>query len=66
MMEVFNWIKDNWNDVLAIYGGVVAICTIIVKLTKTEKDDIILNKVISFLDLFSTAFKNQDKEKLNK
>lgn len=66
MLEVFNWIKENWQSVLQIYGGVVAICTVIVKLTPTTKDDTIFNSIIKFIDCFSTAFTKNDKEKLNK
>ena len=36
---MISWISEHWQDILAIYGGVVAISTIIVKWTKTDKDD---------------------------
>lgn len=61
---MLNWIMEHWDDILAIYGGVVAICTIIVKLTPSTKDDEILGKIILFLDTFSTAFRKADEEKL--
>lgn len=61
-----NWLVEHWQDILAVYGSVVAISTIIVKWTKTDKDDKILNKIISFFDLFSTAFSKADKELLEK
>lgn len=60
------WIIEHWQDILAIYGGFVAVSTIIVKWTKTDKDDKILNKIIEFFDLFSTAFKDSDKKILEK
>lgn len=60
------WIIEHWQDILAIYGGIVAVSTIIVKWTKTDKDDKILNKIIEFFDLFSTAFKDSDKKILEK
>lgn len=63
---MISWISEHWQDILAIYGGVVAISTIIVKWTKTDKDDKILNKIIAFFDLFSTAFSKSDKELLEK
>lgn len=59
-----NWILNHWQDILAVYGGIVAVSTIIVKWTKTDKDDKILNKIIAFFDLFSTAFSKADAEKL--
>lgn len=61
---MLNWIMEHWDDILAIYGGVVAICTVIVKLTPSTKDNEILGKIILFLDTFSTAFRKADEEKL--
>ena len=60
------WILANWENVLAIYGGVVAVCTTIVKMTPSVKDDAILGKVMKVLDFFSTAFLKSDAEKLKK
>lgn len=60
------WILANWDNVLAIYGGVVAVCTTIVKMTPSVKDDAILGKVMKMLDFFSTAFLKSDAEKLKK
>lgn len=47
------YIKTNWQDILAIIGGVVTIASVVVKLTPTQKDDTILGKVISILVYFS-------------
>lgn len=63
---MLNWIQENWVDLLAIYGGVVAICTVIVKWTPTTKDDEILAKVIKLMDNFSTAFSQEDIKKMKK
>lgn len=63
---MITWLIENWEHILAVYGAFVAFATIIVKWTKTDKDDIILNKIISFLDNFSTAFSKADAKKLNK
>lgn len=60
------WILANWDNVLAIYGGIVAVCTTIVKMTPSVSDDAILGKVLRVLDFFSTAFLKSDAEKLNK
>ena len=60
------WILANWDNVLAVYGGVVALCTTIVKMTPSVKDDAILGKVMKVLDFFSTAFLKSDAEKLKK
>ena len=47
------YIKTNWKDILAIIGGVVSVASVVVKLTPTQKDDTILDKVISVLVYFS-------------
>jgi len=61
---MISWILEHFTDLLAIYGSVVAIATIIVKYTKTDKDDKILEKIIKFLDHFSTVFTKEDAAKL--
>ena len=43
------WITAHWKDVLAVIGGVVSVCSLIVKLTPTQKDDTILAKIIKIL-----------------
>lgn len=63
---MITWILANWDNVLAIYGGVVAFCTTVVKMTKTPKDDAIMAKVLKVADFFSTAFLKSDIVKLQK
>lgn len=58
------WIIEHWADILAIYGGLVAISTVIVKLTPSTKDNEILDKIIKFFDKFSTVFTKDDAAKL--
>lgn len=43
------WITQHWKDILAIIGAVVTVCSLIVKLTPTQKDDAFLAKVIKVL-----------------
>lgn len=43
------WITAHWKDILAIIGGVVTVSSIIVKLTPTQKDDMVLGKIIKIL-----------------
>lgn len=61
---MISWIAEHWADILAIYGGIVAVCTVIVKLTPSTKDNEILDKIIKFLDKFSTVFTKDDAAKL--
>lgn len=58
------WLLMHGADILSIYGGIVAICTTIVKFTPSTKDDTIVAKIINILDYFSTAFKASDAKKL--
>jgi len=53
MNEVINWIKEHYQDVLAIIGGIVSVASIVVKLTPSQKDDAVLAKIIALLDHFS-------------
>lgn len=63
---MFEWLSEHWDEILAAYGGLVALCTAIVKITPSTKDDEILAKVIKVLDMFSTALTKADAEKLKK
>jgi len=47
------WIQNNWTDILQIGAYVIAIASIIVKLTPTQKDDAFLQKVIAFLKVIA-------------
>ena len=66
MTDIINFLKEHWDEILAIYGGIVAVCTTIVKLTPSTKDDAIVTKIIKILDFFSTAFTANDRKKLEK
>lgn len=52
-----DWIIEHWDEVLAVYGGLVAVCTIIVKWTPTTKDDEVLGKIVKLLSKFSVSKK---------
>lgn len=58
MTEILSWIQSHWDDLLAIYGGIVAVATVVVKLTPTQKDDAILAKIVKIFDIFSTVNPN--------
>ena len=60
------WILEHWADLLAFYGAVVLVCSAIVKLTPTTKDDDWWAKIVKILDKFSTVFTKEDAEKLAK
>jgi hypothetical protein len=48
-MEAWNWITQNWTQIVAAVGGIVLAARIIVKLTPTPADDSFLEKIINFL-----------------
>lgn len=47
------WLQANWDDVLAIIGGVVVVVSAVVKLTATTKDDTVWAKVLKVLSALS-------------
>jgi ABC-type Zn uptake system ZnuABC Zn-binding protein ZnuA len=51
-MEIVNWIKDNWVDIANVIAYVIAIASIIVKLTPNTKDDAVLAKIIKFISKY--------------
>ena len=61
---MITWILENFETILAIYGGVVAVSTAIVKATPTTKDNEILEKIINFFNHFSTVYTKEDLAKL--
>ena len=64
-MEVLTFIQNHYDELLAIIGGVVSIATIIVKLTQTDKDNKVLEKIINFLAKFSIINTKEDQKKIN-
>ena len=50
---MFEWLQTNWDDVLAIIGGVVLVVSTVVKLTATDKDDTVWSKVLKVLSALS-------------
>lgn len=48
-----DWLIEHGTDLLAIYGAVVALCSAIVKLTPSKKDDAFLEKVLKFISILS-------------
>ena len=53
MDSIVSWVSANWVNIAAIYGGVVAIATVIVKVTPTQRDDAILAKIVDVISYLS-------------
>lgn len=64
-MEVLTFIQNHYDELLAIIGGIVSVATIIVKLTPTDKDNKVLEKIINFLAKFSIINTKEDQKKIN-
>lgn len=64
-MEVFTFIQNHYDELLAIIGGVVSIATIIVRLTPSTRDNEVLEKIINFLAKFSIINTKEDQKKIN-
>ena len=52
MVELIGWISANWTEIANIIVYVIAIASIIVKITPTPKDDIFLGKIKQFISQF--------------
>ena len=50
---MIKFITEHYDEVLQIIGAVVALATLIVKLTPTQKDDNVLAKIIKILSALS-------------
>lgn len=50
---MMKFITQHYDEVLQIIGAVVALATLIVKLTPTQKDDNVLAKIIKVLSALS-------------
>lgn len=65
MIEWINWVVEHKEDIVAIYGCIVALCTAIVKILPSNKTNGIWGTFIKIIDNFSTAYTDSDARKLN-
>lgn len=49
-MEYINWITENWEGVLAVITGVIAVASAVSAMTETPKDDAIVSKIKRLID----------------
>ncbi len=52
MANVIAWLGANWGNVATVIAYIIAIASIIVKLTPSQKDDAVLGKIITFLSKY--------------
>jgi hypothetical protein len=55
---IVTWFTTNWVNIIAIYSGVVAVASIIVKLTPTIKDNEILEAIIKWVAKYLALNRN--------
>ena len=63
-MEIITWFTAHWDNILAIYAGLVAVASIIVKLTPTLADDTWLLAVIKFMSRYIALNRSVDDEEI--
>ena len=63
---MMSWLISHGQELLAIYGAIVLVCSTIVKLTPSTKDDAVWAKIEKVLDMFSVVFTKADAKKLEK
>lgn len=49
MTDIIDFVQGNWDTILEVFAAVVALASVIVRLTPTPKDDEWLAKVLGFL-----------------
>jgi hypothetical protein len=52
IMAIVTWFQLHWVDIINVLTGLIAVASIIVKLTPTIKDDNFLLAVIKFLSKY--------------
>lgn len=62
MADIITWIVTHWVDILAGFGGVVLLASIICGLTPNTKDDAFMHKVIGIFDKLSFLQTKENKE----
>jgi len=48
-MAAWTWVTENWTEVVAVIGAVVIVARLIVKLTPSDSDNKVVEKIVAFL-----------------
>jgi len=48
-MQIWNWLTQNWTEIVAALGALVMGSRIIVRLTPSNTDNVWLERVVAFL-----------------
>jgi len=49
---MINFIQTNWKDILEGIAAIIGVASVIVRLTPSNKDNIVFNKVLKFLSKY--------------
>ena len=63
---MINFLVEHWNDILAVFGGIVGVCSSIVKVIPNTKTGSKLTSFVNLCDHLSIAFTKTDKAILGK
>lgn len=63
---MITWLIEHKEDIVAVYGCIVALCTAVVKILPSNKSNSVWGTAVKLIDFFSTAYTDSDKEKLKK
>ena len=58
MDVALTWFSENYVNIAAIYGALVAVASVVVKLTPTTTDDAVLGKVQDIVGWFAAHQKS--------
>lgn len=50
---MLDWIVTHWKDLTLIVTGAISVASVIVKLTPTPKDDMVLEKIIKVCEVLA-------------
>jgi len=53
MQDTLKYVQENWEEILAILTGAVALASAIAAMTPTPKDDGIVKKLYKLVDLLA-------------
>lgn len=55
-MEVISFLSENYVEIFAAIGALLTFANVVAKLTPTQKDDNIIEKIRKFFDKMSDLF----------
>ena len=55
MNAVLEFLQAHWDELCVAFTALVTFCTVVVKLTPSQKDDAVLAKIVKILDYLSVV-----------